>query len=204
MAPITPRKPAAMPLVTPPKPPSARHPPISPDSVLVDVTQAAAAPRAPSPPPPPPPPPPVAPVAPVAPATVDAAPEVARLGAAFSCSSPECCALSPDGRHVALAEGHRLCVRLARDDGPGRRAGLVVTRRSCAAPVARVAWSADGARVLCALPAAHCAQLFSLEDARWLCRVREADACGLSWASWLDPPRAPPRAPRAPCTGFGV
>ena len=128
MAPITPRKPAAMPLVTPPKPPSARHPPISPDSVLVDVTQAAAAPRAPSPPPPPPPPP-VAPVAPVAPAPVDAAPEVARLGAAFSCSSPECCALSPDGRHVALAEGHRLCVRLARDDGPGRRAGLVVTRR---------------------------------------------------------------------------
>ena len=133
----------------------------------VDVTQAAAAPRG-APPRALPPRRPSRPSRPSRPHP--STPRPRSRGSAPPSRAARPSAARSASRHVA-PRGPPLCVRLARGDGPGRRAGLVVTRRSCARPsrasrgapparacsarAARTARSSSRSRAALALPRAR-------------------------------------------------
>ena len=107
---------------------------------------------------------------------------------------------SPDGKYVAGACGFRVSVRsLAHGDVlvNSRNSTQEVDRNitlklhecwTCVDKVDRIEWSADSMYVCCLIARRQCAQIFSVADPDWRCRIDEGLA-GLVHVEWVPDAR---------------
>eukprot|EP00873_Tetraselmis_striata_P028565 jgi/Tetstr1/448829/TSEL_036055.t1 len=85
-------------------------------------------------------------------------------------------AYSPDGRYLAMAVEYRLVVRDV-------ETLQVVQLYSCLDKIQYLEWSCDSQYVLCALFKRAIAQVWSIEEPDWTCKIDEGPA-GIAHARW--------------------
>ncbi|RLN26970.1 hypothetical protein BBJ28_00010974 [Nothophytophthora sp. Chile5] len=88
---------------------------------------------------------------------------------------------SPCGRYFAAASGNRLTIR-------EQQSLQIVQRYSAADVIQNVAWSADSQLVATAMYTRAVAQLWSVQDASWTCKITEGVA-GLVFVKWAPDSR---------------